>query len=88
MKRNGERQPTQPCTKCNGTGRLPVSVDLISTLRIVRSHPNCTPAQVQSILDPRKIFSASAFNNRLEYLRELHLVQRERRGRNWSYKAI
>ncbi len=44
--------------------------------------------QLRREFDPGAEFHPTAFNNRLELLRHLELVSRERHGREWFYRTI
>lgn len=80
------KRPTIPCPTCKGEARVPISDELMEVLLFIRRR---TGADAQTVFDKlgAKI-SISGINNRLEYLREIGLLRRERRGRRWFYSAL
>lgn len=77
------KQPTVTCPKCNGSGKVDLDGVLAATLEIVRLSKGADVFQVHSAV-PDKV-SVTAINNRLEDLRRLGLVFRNRVGRRWIY---
>lgn len=78
-------KPIMPCPKCDGAGEIPLSFELWQVLRLVRKRRGITAPDVAEALDPRGEFHPSAFNNRLEILRNMGLVKRRRSGKTWFY---
>jgi hypothetical protein len=81
------KRPKVPCPKC-GIGWTFMGDELFDTLTTVGKLREATPHQVKAKLDPTDSFHATAFNNRLEDLRKLGFVAREKRGRNWVYSVV
>lgn len=75
------KPPLIECDTCHGTGRAPLSELLTETLWLL-GHTKCTAAD----LTPKHL-TVNAINNRLESLRALGFVQRQRRGKFWVYSA-
>ncbi len=73
------------CPKCNGHGKIPLTVDLHNTFLIVEKLGTASAAQIQAELDTAGNFHVTAFNNRLEFLFKLGLLKREKKSRQWIY---
>jgi hypothetical protein len=78
--------PRFQCPKCNGTGQVEISQELLDTLNAVLRSKGTDSVT----LSPKfgKHHTITAINNRLERLRELGLLKRERRFRRWFYTAV
>lgn len=74
-----------PCPKCSGEGQVPVTETLTSVLDLLKKQPRLSAAEVQLKLGGATV---NAYNNRLEHLRWLRMVTRERVGHAWRYSAV
>jgi len=83
------KRPKLPCPKCDGTGKIPLPEPLLETLTFVRAAKNggVTASEAHAGLYPESIMGITAFNNRLEELRSIGLVERTRCGKTWKYSA-
>lgn len=80
-------RPLLCCAACQGSGKVVLSAPLFSALTFVRRVGRITPAELHRRLRPTEV-NPTAMNARLEALRELGLVDRERvDGRSWAYFA-
>jgi hypothetical protein len=61
---------------------------MFQTYSFVKSNPGCTAPQLHAEFDRDGMFHSTAFNNRLEILRTLGLVRRDRQGVKWLYRTI
>lgn len=75
--------PIVPCNKCQGTGRHALSDCLWETLQAVRRAKFATAIDLLRAMKWQG--AVTALNNRLEDLRELGLLKRERRGKFYFY---
>lgn len=77
-------KPNVACQKCNGTGQIAMSDELLATLQAVDRR--------SSVEDVIKTIGwkhhPTAINNRLEFLREAGFVTRAREGRQWIYSKL
>lgn len=73
------------CPECNGKGTVLLKDGQLLILAILRRRKR--PMTAQDILVAGEIgdVGVTAMNNRLERLRDLDFVVRERRGRAWAY---
>lgn len=69
------------CPKC-GEGSVPLPESLQETLNEVRRTPGFT---AQEMLDRFPGIGVTAINNRLEDLRRIGLVRRQRDSHSWRY---
>lgn len=76
------KAPAIPCHECGGTGQEPMPEGLLETLSMLGRKM----AVAQDLTVPG--MTRSAINNRLESLRALGFVQRQRRGKFWVYSAV
>lgn len=76
-------QRTIPCHHCQGKGIEPLPENLAETLSLIRG--KTTTEKLSAKLPGVK---RTAQNNRLEKLRVLGLVKRERNGKEWIYSTI
>jgi predicted transcriptional regulator len=78
-----DMQRTITCTTCDGKGIMPLPESLAQTLSEMRG-------KTTSEKLAKKIpgVSRNAQNNRLEKLRRLNLVTRERHGKEWIYTTV
>ena len=77
---------TRACPRCRGAGKVPLSEHLLSVLRLLeRKSGTAIELRERAGGDRRWAPTAKAFNNRLEELRGLGLVTREKVGREWVY---
>lgn len=72
------------CGYCCGNGTRPLRDDLWDTLVMLRKLKSATAYQMMDALKWKG--SASAMNNRLEDLRSVDLVTRERQGKFLIYR--
>lgn len=79
-------RPQITCTKCEGHGKHALSDELWQTLAAVQRLKLAHAEQVARAVRPRP--STTAMNNRLEELRALNLVKREREGRYFYYSPM
>lgn len=79
-------RPMVECECCCGSGKAPLSETLWSTLRVVVGLGKATAAQIAG-LSPDRV-AHTAMNNRLEHLRDLGLVERQKSGREWLYYSV
>lgn len=76
------KMPTVACAHCDGTGRVPLVPSLAMTLIRLRAMGPTRPGALARSLGT----GSTAMNNRLEKLRALGLVTRERHPqRGWIY---
>lgn len=76
-------RPHVCCPKCNGDGKIPMPDELWEVLNVLRWHgPKCAE---QVALEVDWFGHQTAINNRLEALRDMGLVKREKKGRMWMY---
>lgn len=73
------------CPKCKGTGMSPMDAMIQATMRALRRSPGRTASD---LLPQFPGVGVTAINNRLEKLRALGLVRRERRGHAWAYYPV
>lgn len=79
------------CPTCHGEGRAPLWRTLQETLDLLRARGPLSATQLHEMwqvahpFDRRRV---TAINNRLEELRDLGFVERERAGRGWVYRAV
>lgn len=75
------KPPLIQCETCHGTGREPLSELLTETLGMLgRRQATAVDLMIDGM-------TKNAINNRLEHLRRLGFVQRQRRGKFWVYSA-
>lgn len=67
-------------------GVIPMDGALLDTLNLLRRVKGADSFEVLDKLGAK--VSVTAINNRLEELRKLSLVKRERRGRRWFYTVV
>jgi len=85
-KKNSNGVPQIACPKCKGEGHIPLSAELMEVLVFVRKNPDCAAPDARRAIDPEKLFHVTAFNNRLNLLHGLGLVQRYKH-KGWRYTA-
>lgn len=78
-----DMKPTIECPTCAGTGRAPMPEALQETLDVLPKRGTFTAADIQTKI-PSTV-TINAVNNRLEALRELGMLKRERNGKFWNY---
>ncbi len=78
------KRPMIVCECCKGAGEVPLSDILNDTLYLVRVFGPIT-AETVMIHSRETKTGITAFNGRLEKLRRLELVTREKDGREWFY---
>lgn len=76
------------CPQCDGSGMVRLSELLMDTLYVVRQRPGCDAKEVKLCLDTTNDFHVTAFNNRLETLKELGLLTRKKCGKAWKYWPV
>lgn len=77
---------TMACPKCGGNGTVPMTSALLEMLSLVKRMPGKTaPEYINSV---HSQLVTTSFNNRLEELRRLGLVRRERDGKSFRYFPI
>jgi hypothetical protein len=76
------------CPRCEGTGAVSLSGDLLETLNAVRDMGKASADAVWRKLDPKQIFHVTAFNNRLSELARLGFLDRKRESRLWIYSPV
>lgn len=77
-------KPNIACQKCEGTGQVAMSDELLATLQAVGRH-----SSVEDVI--KKVgwkHHPTAINNRLEFLRDAGFVTRTREGRAWIYSKV
>jgi DNA-binding transcriptional ArsR family regulator len=80
------RIPHVSCYRCKGTGSVPMPAHLFAVLLEVRAAGRgITASEVAKQLYTLTGLGKTAFNNRLEDLRALGLVNRYRDGKTWVY---
>ncbi len=83
-KRPQKKTPTMiECPTCKTPAKVPLGDELQATLDRIKPKMAFTAAQLHE--KSKDCVSVNAMNNRLEKLRELSLLTRTRRGRNWLY---
>lgn len=75
------------CHRCAGTGQVPLSEELETTYRAVKSGLHTTK-QIYNADAARKFMGRSAINRRLEKLFDLGLLWRQRRGKFIHFRII
>ena len=75
------------CKACAGKGSVELPEHLVQMLAILRGGPPLSAPEVYLRTLDREAFGVTAINQRLEDLRGLGLVERERRGKTYFYKA-
>lgn len=78
-----DMKPTIQCPTCSGTGRAPLQEALQETLDVLPRRGTFTAGAIHEKI-PGTV-TINAVNNRLEDLRALGILKRERNGRFWSY---
>ena len=74
-----------PCSRCDGCGKVALPPELQSTLDFVRQHPR-GGALVREVHAAMSASGPTAANNRLEKLRSLGLLWREKvSAKAWMY---
>lgn len=81
-----DMKPTIECPTCSGTGRAPLPEAIQETLDILPKRGQFTAADIQPKV-PGTV-TVNAINNRLEYLRDLGILKRERNGKFWNYSRV
>lgn len=81
------KNPKQPhltkCPTCKGTGTVELEGALLETLSKFKTPK--TRLSANDLHDPGAGITKNAMNNRLEKLRKMDLLGRERAGRVWTY---
>lgn len=75
--------PTMPCSRCAGTGHVPLPAKLMKALALLKDRELSSPEFRRLTCGLSR--SPSAANQLLERLRTLDLVNRRRIGRVWFY---
>lgn len=73
------------CKNCGGSGKTAIDESLSETLELIPPKRGATAIELSERL-PR--VKATAFNNRLERLRALGLLRRERHGKFYRYFRV
>lgn len=71
-----------PCSRCDGRGTVALPQALQETIDYLRQRGPRSPSRLARVFST----SLNAMINRLEELRRLHLVSRERIERGYEYK--
>lgn len=80
-----EETPRIPCHHCAGSGEVELSPHLLAVLIQVRKSGEATASDLHASLATPIL--VTAFNNRLEQLRKLGFLVRDRRdGKTWVYQ--
>ncbi|MFA6240399.1 MAG: hypothetical protein WC655_05700 [Candidatus Hydrogenedentales bacterium] len=79
-----DNQPEVSCAACGGTGKVLLSGVLLEVFLDVQQHGQVCAQDVWGRMQ-KPNFEVTAVNNRLENLRRIGLVIRERIGRNYLY---
>lgn len=77
------KDPTMPCPKCDGKGTCSLPTVLRETLDSFGSRSILSAV---NLVEASKAVTHSALNNRLEKLRTLGFLTRERDGKLWKYR--
>ena len=77
------KRPLIPCSHCFGSGKVELPEHLLKVLEMVFKHRRVSAPEVLRMIGGRS--GVTAMNNRLEDLRRLGLVIRERTGNAWYY---
>jgi hypothetical protein len=81
------KNPKQPhltkCPTCKGSGTVELEGALLETLSRFKTPK--TRLSANDLHDPASGITKNAMNNRLEKLRKMDLLGRERAGRVWTY---
>lgn len=82
-----QAKPDQmPCSRCTGTGHVPLPPELQMTLDLLRKRGSLTAV---ALFGHMEYGGATAANNRLESLRRLGFARRERvNGKVWKYSPV
>lgn len=81
------KPPIIACSKCNGTGKIELPAPLLEVLTVMNDEPRkmWLVSEIHKLAPNYTSFGVTAINNRLEALRELGLVTREKFGKQWRY---
>lgn len=81
-------RPKIKCHKCNGKGKVELDPILAGTIHILKELKKCTATEMFDCLDRQQNLSITvvAINKRLERLREVGLVKREKNGKEFTYR--
>ncbi len=76
---------TIECTKCQGTGKIPLTPELQIVVNLIRRKPSITANQIRDILDPDGLFCPTAFHSRIRLLSKYGLIGRKKVGAEYVY---
>lgn len=79
------KPPQTPCAKCSGSGKTPLQPELVETLAML---PRIGSVTTKTLHERFPAISPNAQINRLERLRALGLVARQREGKFFRYSRI
>lgn len=79
-----DNQPIIECNACGGTGKVKLSGISLEVFRDVQQHGNVCAQDVFGRMQ-KPDCGVTAINNRLELLRRLGLLSRDRVGKNYLY---
>jgi hypothetical protein len=82
MKKN--RIPTEQCTRCNGTGKTPLSDEMLAVYQAFTHTNELNAEQIVGGIGWKG--HPTAINNRLEHLREIGLLERRKSSKTWFYR--
>lgn len=80
------KRPQISCRKCEGSGAVDLEDSLWNTLQVLAKLKRATAPEIFEQSQGENAFiKVTAINRRLEDLRALNLVEREREGAVWKY---
>lgn len=79
------KRPQITCHKCEGKGEQPLDDVLWNTLQLLSKLKRVSAPEMYDKSPDKSFIVPSAINQRLEDLRRLDLVDREREGKVWKY---
>jgi DNA-binding transcriptional ArsR family regulator len=79
------KRPVIDCGKCGGKGKTPLDDTRWKTLQLLARLKRASAPELYEQSGEKDHIGPSALNQRLEDLRKLGLVDREREGSSWTY---
>lgn len=76
------------CPKCDGSGRVGLDPVFVQTLNVLKSLKSATASEVYQNSPDKEFTVHTVANVRLEFLRNLGLVERTKRGKFWVYSVV
>lgn len=86
--KHSKRTPVVICPTCHGQGSIYLDGVLLDTLRTVLRMKRASAPEVHRAMDTTGAFHVTAFNNRLDDLVAMGLLEKSKNGRCWIYSPI